>query len=66
MIAGEVALMSLDRFFDQVWEDLIPKDWLKGVIIVIGKKEDTSYCDKNRGITLRAAVSRLLQMILLS
>ena len=38
---------------------------MKGVIIVIGKKGDTSYCGNNRGITLRAAVSTLLRMILL-
>ena len=35
------------------------------MIIVIGKKGDTSYCGNNRGITLRATASKLLQMILL-
>ena len=67
---GEAALIShsqLERLFERVWEEeVIPEDWLKGVIIVIGKKGDTSYCGNNRGIILRATVSKLLaQMILL-
>ena len=41
------------------------EDWLKGVIIVIGKKGDTSVCGNNRGITLRSTASKLFQMILL-
>ena len=35
------------------------------MIIVIGKKGDTSYCDNNRGITLRATASKLMQIIML-
>ena len=64
---GESALIGqLERLFKKVWEEEeIPEDWLKGVIIVIGKKGDTSYCGNNRGITLRATASKLLQMILL-
>ena len=64
---GESALLShMERLFKKVWEEEeIPEDWLKGVIIIIGKKGDTSYCSNNRGITLRATISKLLQMILL-
>ena len=64
---GEAALISLERLFKKVLEEeLIPEVWLKGMIIVIGKKGDTSYRGNNRGITLRATVSKLLaHMILL-
>ena len=64
---GESALLNqLERLLMKVWEDeAIPEDWLKGVIIVIGKKGDTSYCDNNRGITLRATASKLMQIIML-
>ena len=64
---GESALVhQLEHLFTKVWEDeVIPEDWLKGVIVIIGKKGDTSYCDNNRGITLRAMVSKLLQMVIL-
>ena len=52
--------------FKKVWEDeKIPEDWSKGVIIIVGKKGDTSHCANNRGITLRSTASKLLQMILL-
>ena len=64
---GERGLIhQLEHLFAKVWKDEVtPDDWLKGVIIIIGKKGDTSYCDNNRGITLRATVSKLLQMIIL-
>ena len=64
---GESALVNqLEHLFTKVWEDeVIPEDWLKGVIVITGKKGDTSYCDNNRGITLRVMVSKLLQMVIL-
>ena len=43
----------------------IPQDWSKGVIVVIGKKGDTSHCSNNRGITLRSTASKLQQIIIL-
>jgi hypothetical protein len=39
------------------------ENWSKGVIVVIGKKGDTSHCSNNRGITLRSTTSKLLQII---
>jgi len=64
---GEPALIDqLELLFQKVWEEeVIPEDWLKGVIIIVGKKGDTSYCGNNRGITLRSTASKLLQMIIL-
>ncbi|KAL5266167.1 hypothetical protein ACHWQZ_G006724 [Mnemiopsis leidyi] len=64
---GESALVTqLECIFKKVWEEeAVPEDWLKGVIIVIGKKGDTSLCSNNRGITLRTTASKLFQMILL-
>ena len=37
---GESALVhQLEHLFTNVWEDeVIPEDWLKGVIVIIGKK----------------------------
>ena len=64
---GESGLVDrLVSLFRKVWEDeQIPEDWSKGVIVVIGKKGDTSHCSNNRGITLRSTTSKLLQIILL-
>ncbi|XP_063691186.1 uncharacterized protein LOC134823581 [Bolinopsis microptera] len=64
---GASALVDqLECLFKKVWEEeTVPEDWLKGVIIVIGKKGDTSVCGNNRGITLRSTASKLFQMILL-
>ena len=44
---GDSALAhQLGNLFTKVWEDeVIPEDWLKGVIVIIGKKGDTSNCD---------------------
>ena len=64
---GEVGLV--DRLvypFKKVWdEEQIPEDWSKGVIVIVGKKGDTSHCSNNRGITLRSTTSKFLQIILL-
>lgn len=64
---GEAGLVApLVQLFGKVWEEeRIPEDWSKGVVVVIGKKGDTSYCANNRGITLRSTTSKLLQIILL-
>jgi len=56
----------IKEIFDKVWqEEKIPEDWLKGVITIVPKKGDTSYCGNNRGITLRSTVSKLYQIIIL-
>ena len=63
---GELGLVDkLVSLFKTVWEEeQIPEDWSNGVIVVIGKKGDTSHCSNNRGITLRSTTSKLLQIIL--
>ena len=49
---------QLEHLFAKVWKDeLILDDWLKGVIIIIGKKGDTSYFDNNRGTVGRLYLS---------
>ena len=49
--SGSALVGQLELLFKTVWkEELIPEDWLKGVIVVIGKKGDTSYCCNNRVI----------------
>ncbi|MCP4473446.1 MAG: reverse transcriptase family protein [Gammaproteobacteria bacterium] len=64
---GESGLADeLVRLFAKVWEtEEIPEDWSKGVVVVVGKKGDNSYCSNNRGITLRSTTSKVLQIILL-
>lgn len=57
---------QLKVIFDKVWSgEVIPEDWSKGIIAVIGKKGDTSYCSNNRGITLRSTASKVYQIIML-
>ncbi len=49
-----------------VWSgECIPGDWSKGIIIVLGKKGDATYCSNNRGITLRSTASKVFQIIIL-
>ena len=43
----------------------IPSDWRKGIMTIIPKQGDTTFCNNNRGITLRSTVSKLLLIILL-
>ena len=42
---GEVGLVDrLVYLFKKVWEEeQIPEDWSKGVIVIVGKKGDTSH-----------------------
>ena len=56
----------LRSLFEAVWnsED-VPSDWRKGIITIIPKKGDLSYCNNNRGITLRSTASKLFQIVLL-
>jgi hypothetical protein len=57
---------ELKKIFDLVWTgESIPSEWSKGIIIVLGKKGDTTYCSNNRGITLRSTASKVFQIILL-
>ena len=58
--------LELNKIFDMVWSgESIPSEWSKGIIVVLGKKGDTSYCSNNRGITLRSTASKVFQIILL-
>ena len=53
--------------FSKIWNiETAPKDWLRGVIITIGKNGDLSHCSNNRGITLNAVACKLYQIIILS
>ena len=56
----------LRDLFESVWrsED-VPSDWRKGIITIIPKKGDLTYCNNNRGITLRSTASKLFQIVLL-
>ena len=64
---GSKALCGeLKKIFDLVWSgECIPGEWSKGIIIVLGKKGDTTYCSNNRGITLRSTASKVFQIIIL-
>ena len=42
-----------------------PSDWCKGIIRILSKTGDSSYCTNNRGISLRSTVSTLFQIVLL-
>ena len=56
----------LKDLFQTVWNrEEIPSDWRKGIITIIPKKGDVTYCNNNRGITLRSTVSKLFQIVLL-
>jgi len=59
-------IKALEVLFAKVWfGEAIPEDWSKGIIIVLPKKGDTTYCGNNRGITLRSTASKLFQIIIL-
>ena len=59
---GEDGLLEhLHILCEKIWSaEQIPNDWVKGLIIPVGKKGDTSHCSNNRGITLRSTASKLL------
>ncbi|XP_063678514.1 uncharacterized protein LOC134814345 [Bolinopsis microptera] len=38
-------LDRLEKLFARVWEtENVPEDWVKGIIVIVPKKGDTSYC----------------------
>ncbi|KAL5246977.1 hypothetical protein ACHWQZ_G018993 [Mnemiopsis leidyi] len=56
----------LRDLFDSVWKnEEVPSDWRKGIITIIPKKGDLTFCNNNRGITLRSSASKLFQIVLL-
>ena len=56
----------MEKLFSKVWNsEAVPDDWLKGIVIIVPKKGDTSHCSNNRGITLRSTASKLYQIIIL-
>ena len=59
-------LDRLEALFAKVWEsETVPGDWVKGIVVIVPKKGDTSLCSNNRGITLRSTASKLYQIIVL-
>ena len=57
-------LDRLEALFSKVWEsETVPGDWVKGIVVIVPKKGDTSLCSNNRGITLRSTASKLYQTI---
>ena len=59
-------LDKLETLFSKVWEtEAVPSDWVKGIVVIVPKKGDTSICSNNRGITLRSTASKLYQIIVL-
>jgi len=42
-------LVGFIVFLPQYGRCCVPDDWLKGVIIILGKKGNTSICKNNRG-----------------
>ena len=62
---GNAGLIDyLVALFQKVWiEESIPSDWCKGIITILSKTGDSSYCTNNRGITLRSTVSKLFQIV---
>jgi hypothetical protein len=48
----------LKDLFEVIWnKEDIASDWRKGIITIIPKKGDLTYCNNNRGITLRSTMS---------
>ena len=59
-------LDKLETLFSKVWEtEAVPSDWVKGIVVIVPKKGDTSICSNNRGITFRSTASKLYQIIVL-
>ena len=56
----------LTDLFCKIWEqEVIPKDWSKGLIFKLPKKGDLGNCDNWRGITLLSVPSKIFCRILL-
>ena len=52
--------------FSKVWEtEAVPSDWVKGIVVIVSKKGNTSICWNNRGSTLRSTTSKLYLIIVL-
>jgi hypothetical protein len=54
----------LESFFKSVWEgEIVPKDWLSGVVIPLHKKGDKMNLDNYRGTTLIDVVGKVFSGI---
>ena len=48
-------LDRLETLFSKVWEsETVPGDWVKGIVVIVPKKRDTSHCRYLPSITLRS------------
>ena len=48
---GSGLIDRLESLFRKVWEsENVPEDWVKGIVVIVQKREDTLYCSNNRGI----------------
>jgi hypothetical protein len=54
----------LENFFKRVWEEeIVPKDWLSGVVIPLHKKGDKMNLYNYRGITLMDVMGKVFSGI---
>ncbi|KAL5251687.1 hypothetical protein ACHWQZ_G014732 [Mnemiopsis leidyi] len=63
---GSGLIDRLECLFRRAWEsENVPEDWVKGIVVIVPQKGDTSYCSNNRGIALRSIASKLYQIVIL-
>ena len=62
----DISTKILTTFFRFVWDsNVIPEDWMKGLIVTLPKKGNLQFCDNWRGITLLSVPSKVFCRILL-
>ena len=63
----DVLLDELEDLYRHIWEEeKIPDIWRKGIITIVPKSGDLSFCSNNRGITILSVSLKLFNRILIA
>ena len=53
-------------FSHKVWEEQLPEDWRRGLIVKLPKKGDLMECGNWRGIALMAVAAKVLGRVIIT
>ena len=59
-VCEDESITVLRILFDKIWEkEVVPDEWLKGIIVKLPKKGDLLDCNNWRGVTLLILASKV-------
>ena len=66
LAADEAGVFIYLKLFEEIWyQEQVPEDWRRAVIVPIFKKKDITECDNYRGISLLCHSEKIFASVLL-